>query len=196
MIDNHTPALGPRFEGAFLLASKLHARQIRKTNGVPYLSHLLSVTALVLQDGGNEDEAIAALLHDAPEDQGGEETLALIREQFGANVAQIVEECSDTFAVPKPPWRARKQAHIIRLKSASPSIHRVMLADKLHNSRALLRQLRLDGQAAWGNFKGGKRGTLWYLQTMRQVLGEHNQGYLWEEFGRTLEEIERLTEKD
>jgi (p)ppGpp synthase/HD superfamily hydrolase len=192
MTELKQPLLGKRFEEAFLLANRLHAEQKRKTSGAPYMSHLLSVTALVLQDGGGEDEAIAALLHDAAEDQGGEETLALIQEKFGEKIAQIVEDCSDTFEIPKPPWKGRKEAHIARIRKASPPSIRVILADKLHNARALLRELRTQGEAVWDSFTGNKEGTLWYYRTLHNTLGETNQGYLWAEFGHVLEQIEQL----
>lgn len=192
MSNNDSPRLGKRFEEALILANQLHAGQIRKWSNIPYIAHLLSTAALVLQDGGDEDEAIAALLHDAVEDQGGEKTLALIRDKFGERIAKIVDECSDTDTIPKPPWRKRKEEHIARLQKASQSTHRVMLADKLQNARALLKSLRTHGEAAWDVFRGGKDGLLWYYRTTYEVLGKTNQDYLWQEFGRVLEEIERL----
>jgi (p)ppGpp synthase/HD superfamily hydrolase len=192
MPETSSTVLGARFEEAFLLANRLHTGHTRKAGEFPYVSHLLSVAALVLQDGGDEDEAIAALLHDAAEDQGGEETLALIGEKFGRKIAEIVEECSDTFEIPKPPWKERKEAHVAHLARASTSAHRVVLADKLHNARALLRELRARGEATWDLFKGGKEGMLWYFHAIHEVLGETNKGYLWEEFGRVIEEIERI----
>lgn len=188
------PPLGERFEEAFLLANRLHAEQKRKISGAPYMSHLLSVAALVLQDGGDEDEAIAALLHDAVEDQGGEEILEIIRERFGEKVAQIVEDCSDTLVIPKLPWRDRKETHIARIKNASPQSIRVVLADKLHNARALLRELRTQGEPVWDSFNGKKEGTLWYYRTLHNTLGETNKGYLWTEFSRVFEQIEQLAE--
>lgn len=196
MATNDPSSFGRRFEEAFALANQLHQGHVRKASESPYISHLMSVTALVLQDGGDEDEAIAALLHDAVEDQGGEKTLALIREKFGDTVAEIVYECSDAFTTPKPPWQERKEEHLERLKKASPSAHRVMLADKLHNARAILREFREKGETAWELSKGGKEGMLWYFRTIYELLGETNQGYLWQEFGRVIEEIERITGVD
>jgi (p)ppGpp synthase/HD superfamily hydrolase len=192
MTKNDSPPFSRRFEEAFALANRLHQGHVRKASEIPYISHLLSVTALVLQDGGDEDEAIAALLHDAVEDQGGEQTLALIREKFGDRVAEIVYACSDAFTIPKPPWQERKEEHIKRLTSASPSTCRVMLADKLHNARAILREFREKGEKAWELSKGGKEGMLWYFHTIHEVLGETNKGYLWQELGRVIEELERL----
>jgi (p)ppGpp synthase/HD superfamily hydrolase len=192
MTKTDHPLLGKRFEEAFLFANRLHAEQKRKASGAPYLSHLLSVAALVLQDGGDEDEAVAALLHDAAEDQGGEETLETIRERFGEKVASIVVDCSDTFETPKPPWKGRKEAYIARIQNFSPQSIRVIQADKLHNARALLRELRNQGEVIWDSFNGKKEGTLWYNRTLHNILGETNQGYLWLEFGRVLEQIEQL----
>src|SRR5258708_3217219 len=113
--DEPTVILGDRFVAAVTLAVELHARQARKGNGLPYVSHPLAVASLVLEHGGDEDQAIAALLHDGPEDQGGEATLMRNREQFGERVAGIVDACSDTLVSPKPPWRARKEAFLARL---------------------------------------------------------------------------------
>lgn len=106
------PLLTPRFSAAFEFARAAHSRQVRKGSGTPYLAHLMSVAALVLEHGGDEETAIAALLHDVAEDQGGEEALAEIERRFGGRVAAIVAECSDTFETPKPPWRERKEAYL------------------------------------------------------------------------------------
>lgn len=195
MSSTDDPILTERFEEALQFAARLHQAQIRKTSEAPYISHLMSVSALVLQDGGSEDEAIAALLHDAAEDQGGEETLDLIRVLFGENVAEIVAACSDTFEFPKPPWQERKEVHIARLQQSSPSIQRVILADKLHNARSILRDLRKMGSKLWKNFKGGKRGTIWYYRTIHAMLLEKNSGYMVDELGRVLDQIEELAEK-
>jgi (p)ppGpp synthase/HD superfamily hydrolase len=129
--------LSNRFQEALLYAAKLHARQRRKRSNIPYLAHLLAVTALVLEDGGDEDEAIAALLHDAVEDQGGLKTLKEIDQKFGARVAHIVLEVSDSTEDPKPAWRERKEQYLASLSSASPSAIRVSLADKVHNARTI-----------------------------------------------------------
>jgi (p)ppGpp synthase/HD superfamily hydrolase len=186
--------LSARFEQAFSLASRLHAGQTRKDSPIPYIAHLLGVTALVIEDGGSEDEAIAALLHDAPEDQGGLETLATIEARFGPDVARIVAACSDTFEKPKPPWRERKQAHLARLADAEPDTCRVMLADKLYNARTLINDLHREGEAAWDKFNGGKQGTLWYYREMHALLSAKLPGELADQLGRVIEEIERLSE--
>jgi (p)ppGpp synthase/HD superfamily hydrolase len=135
------PLLGQRFQAALVQAARLHQRQVRKQSGVPYVSHLLAVCALVLEDGGSEDEAIAALLHDAVEDQGGAQTLDHIRNLFGDEVAAIVDGCSDTDQDPKPPWRERKEAYLRHLAdpATSASVLRVATADKLHNARSARR---------------------------------------------------------
>lgn len=148
----HSSLLGPRFREALTYASELHECQPRKGTEIPYLAHLLSVAALVLEDGGDEDEAIAALLHDAVEDQGGKPTLDAIRSRFGERVAHIVEACSDTDTWPKPPWRERKERYIEYLEAACPGVLRVSLADKLHNARAIVLDYRQMGDPLWSKF--------------------------------------------
>src|SRR6266705_4170467 len=130
--------LTARFEEALIFATRLHASQSRKGSAIPYIAHLLAVTALVLENGGNEDEAIAALLHDAIEDQGGAATREIIRHRFGDTVVTIVDGCTDAEVIPKPPWRPRKEAYIAQLRDASASVRLVSAADKLHNARTVL----------------------------------------------------------
>jgi GTP pyrophosphokinase len=185
-------ALSTRFQEAMVYAAQLHAGQVRKGSGTPYIAHPLAVTSLVLERGGDEDEAIGALLHDAPEDQGGEATLAEIRRRFGPAVAEIVEGCSDTMATPKPPWRARKEAFLARLPHASPSARLVSTADKLHNARTILADLRTVGDAVWDRFQGGKEGTLWYHRSLVEILRGGGSNPLAEELDRVVSEIERL----
>jgi len=182
--------LGPKFEEALLFANRIHAEQKRKDSGAPYLAHVLGVAALVLEDGGSEEEAIAALLHDAAEDQGGEEILAEIQGKFGEKVSQIVRECSDTLISPKPPWKRRKEYHLNVLKSALPETIRVMQADKVYNARNLQRSLIEHGPQTWQNFKGGREGTLWYFRQMYALLSKVRSGYLMMEFARLIEVIE------
>lgn len=149
------PILGDRFTSAVATAVELHGGQSRKGGHVPYLTHLLAVASLVLEDGGDEDEAIAGLLHDAAEDAGGRETLESIRGYFGDRVALIVAACSDAMPSPgeaKPPWEERKAAYLEELRSAEPSVLRVSLADKLHNGRSLLEDLEAHGTEVWGRF--------------------------------------------
>lgn len=144
--------LGPRFEAALEYMLHVHGGQVRKGTTIPYVGHLLGVAALVLEDSGDEDEAIAALLHDAVEDGGGSERLSDIRHRYGPRVARIVSECSDTDLIPKPPWRERKEAYIAHLATASDSAIRVSLADKVHNARAIVRDHREIGDELWSRF--------------------------------------------
>src|SRR6059058_2516417 len=132
-------ALSEDFDEAFAFAAGLHRDQTRKgPAGIPYIAHLMSVAALVLEAGGSETQAIAALLHDGPEDRGGEERLADIERVFGADVAKIVSDCSDTFEHPKPPWRERKEHYIAHLAEADEDSLLVSLADKVHSARAIV----------------------------------------------------------
>lgn len=181
-----------RFEAALIYALHLHAEQKRKGTTIPYISHLLAVTALVLEDGGSEDEAIAALLHDAIEDQGGEPIRQEIRRRFGDRVLEIVNGCTDTDQTPKPPWLERKKQYLEHLRSAGPEILRVSAADKLHNARSLLSDLRRHGKAVWERFNGGRDGTLWYYRRLVQIFRECGPSFLVEELDRVVSELERL----
>ena len=193
---SETRLLSSRYEDALVYAARLHAHQIRKGTGTPYLSHLLAVSALVIQDGGSEDEAIAALLHDAVEDQGGTQTLDEIRRRFGDLVAAIVDGCTDTADHPKPPWRARKERYLAHLSLATPEVRRVSLADKLHNARSILRDLRREGDAVWRRFKGGKEGTLWYYHSLLNIFRKGGSDYMTEELARVVAEIDDLVSSD
>lgn len=188
------PLLTGRYEEAFGLAARLHANQVRKGTTIPYLSHLMAVSSLVLENGGSEDEAIAALLHDAVEDQGGQPTLAEIRRRFGQTVADIVEGCSDTDVLPKPPWRERKQAYIAHIATVPASVRLVSAADKLHNARAILDDYRNLGEAVWSRFSAGPAEILWYYQSMvaayRQADPAPNR--LVAELDRTVQELAAL----
>ena len=191
--------LTERFNEALQFAAQLHAAQVRKVSGEPYVAHLLGVCSLVLDYGGGEDEAIAALLHDAIEDQGAhwqsqwhttvdEE----IGRRFGPAVLAIVRGCTDADTMPKPPWQERKDAFLARLISASPSIRLVVAADKLHNVRSLLRDYREKGEAIWRHFKGGRGKTLWYYRAVVEVLKQSGATALVEELDRAVLELERL----
>lgn len=167
--------LTSRFEAALVFANQLHRQQMRKGSGVPYMSHLLSVAALVLEDGGSEDEAIAALLHDAVEDQGGTATRHVIYQQFGNMVCTIVDGCTEIAAIPHPPWRERKEAYLSNLCQASPAVVRVSLADKLHNARSILADYHRQGSAIWQRFKTGKPGTLWFYNSFLDIVRDKTQ---------------------
>lgn len=182
----------PRFRDALLYAAQLHATQVRKGSGTPYLAHLLAVAAIVLEHGGDEDEAIAALLHDAIEDQGGDATRQEIRRRFGPRVTQIVDECTDTDLEPKPPWRARKEAYLAHLPQASASARLVSAADKLHNARSILADYRQHGESVWQRFQGGRDGTLWYYAELARIFHEAGRLPLNDELALVVAELEQL----
>lgn len=183
--------LSPRFERALVLANRLHARQKRKGTDIPYVAHLMTVAGIVLEAGGDEEMAIAALLHDAVEDQGGKPTLRKIRSLFGKRVADIVAGCTDSDADPKPPWRQRKEDYIAHLRHASPEVRLVSAADKLHNSRAALSDYRRVGEALWPRFSGRRDGTLWYYRTLVDTFRAAGSNSVVDELGRVVAELER-----
>jgi (p)ppGpp synthase/HD superfamily hydrolase len=184
--------LSDRFEDALVYATRLHAAQRRKGSDTPYIAHLLGVTALVLEAGGDEDMAIAALLHDAVEDQGGAATREAIRVRFGERVAAIVDGCTDTDLTPKPPWQARKEAYIAHVRHAPHAVRLVSLADKIHNMRSMLFDYRQIGEALWDRFQGGKAGSLWYYRALVDAYRAAESGPLVDELDRTLTDLERL----
>ena len=187
--------LTARFAEALVFATQLHAEQTRKGTVIPYISHLLAVTSIVLENGGNEDEAIAALLHDSIEDQGGAATREEIRRRFGNAVVAIVDGCTDAEVMPKPPWRARKEAYIAHIRHASSSVLLVSAADKLHNARTVLADYRVLGDSLWTRFNGGKDGTLWYYRSVTNTLKDAGINPVVEELERVVAEIERLAAK-
>ena len=187
-------AYGARFEEALVYAASLHRDQTRKGSETPYVTHLLAVAAIVGENGGTEDEAVAALLHDAPEDRGGRERLEDIRRRFGDAVAEIVDGCTDTYEDPKPAWRPRKEAYVERVSTASPSVQLVSAADKLHNARSILADLRAVGEELWTRFTGGREGTLWYYRALVEAYAEAGSDAVVEELDRVVWEIEALTE--
>lgn len=182
--------LSDRFKDALWRATDLHSNQRRKGSGIPYIAHLLGVASLVLEYGGNEDEVIAALLHDAVEDQGGKETRQLIADVYGENVAQIVDGCTDADTLPKPPWRERKEAYIAHITSASASVLLVSACDKLYNARSILADYRTMGDEIWERFKGGKKdGTLWYYQALVTEFKKTGNHPVFDELDRTVHEL-------
>ena len=199
-IYTDTPLLSDAFDRALLLATDHHRRQLRKGTDVPYVSHLLSVAALTLEMGGSETEAVGALLHDAVEDGGGPPMLERIEREFGPDVARIVHANSDSDTEPKPPWGERKRAYIESIGHKQPDELRVSLADKLHNARAILLDYRTHGDEIWTRFKAGQgtfvrmyyRGLYDAFDARRDALGERALPAL-EEFGRTIDEIDRLS---
>ena len=184
---------GDKFEHALLYAARLHRDQLRKGTSTPYITHLLAVASIVGENGGTEEQVVAALLHDAPEDQGGEARLEEIRVQFGDGVADIVDGCTDTYETPKPPWRERKERYLAHLADASDSVRLVSSADKLHNARTVLSDYRLLGEDLWERFNGGKEGTLWYYRAIADTL--QGDGPIVGELDRTVTELENLSHK-
>ena len=162
--------LGPRFKDALELAISVHEGQVRKGTSIPYAAHLLAVCSLVLTNGGSEEQAIAALLHDALEDHPEKVSSALIEQRFGPRVMEIVTACTDTPADytggPKPPWRDRKVAYIDHIRSSGPEGSIVSLADKLDNARAIVSDYRQVGDALWSRFSAGKDEQLWYYREL------------------------------
>ena len=182
--------LTEKFQQALVLAYNLHSPQFRKDGRTPYIAHLLSVTALVLENGGNENEAIAALLHDAVEDRGGMATRQHILELFGEAVVNIIDGCTESDTTPKPPWEERKLRYIQQICHGSKSVKLISLADKLHNGRDLLAALRQEGKIVWTRFHGGKEKTLWFYNSLLSCYQDDN--YLKQEFMRIIAELEKF----
>ncbi len=178
-----------RFDCALVYASAIHRQQRRKGTEIPYVSHLLGVSSLVLEHGGDEDQAIAALLHDAAEDQGGEARLDDIRVQFGERVAEIVEHCTDSWIEPKPEWRERKEAYLASLNNKPLASLLVSLADKTHNASAIASDLRVHGHALWDRFTGGRDGSLWYYRALADIFADRLPGELSNRLSRLVSEM-------
>ena len=186
---------GEKFGEALDYAMRVHRDQRRKGTQVPYVTHLLAVAAIVGENGGKEDEVVAALLHDAPEDQGGRERLEDIRERFGDEVVGIVAGCTDTYEDPKPPWRERKEAYVAHIYHAPESVRLVSAADKLHNARAILADLRVVGDELWQRFTGGKEGTLWNYRALVTAFRAAGSNAVVEELDRVVSELEHVAGK-
>jgi (p)ppGpp synthase/HD superfamily hydrolase len=178
--------LTERFDDALRYAHRLHRAQTRKGTSTPYISHLLTVSALILEHGGNEDQAIAGLLHDAAEDQGGEDTLAEIRTTFGNTVAGIVSDCTDAWTEPKPPWRERKETYLTALPGKPALTLLVSLADKTHNAEAILFDYCDLGDDLWQRFNGGREGTRWYYNTLAGIFSQVMPGRLSDRLTRAV----------
>jgi len=187
---NRSIRLGPRFHRAFLFAAKKHAGQTRKASSIPYLAHLMGVASLVLEFGGDEDMAIAALLHDVVEDCGGEPMLREVRKRFGTRVARIVDGCTDSYSTPKPPWKERKESYIRHLKNAAAETRLVSAADKLNNIRSILSDYRAIGEQIWARFNGGRDGTLWYYRALLNEFLLSRPDRLVREFELAVRELE------
>lgn len=184
--------LSARFDRALTVASDLHRQQVRKGSDIPYISHLLGVCSLVLEYGGDEDCAIVALLHDAIEDQGSAETREKIRD-FGERVVGIVEACSETEQIPKPPWRERKEAYIAHIPNMSDEVALVSVADKVHNASSIIKDYRVVGEEIWERFKGKKEGTLWYYRALTDAFRQRKVTPIVEELTKVVEQLESLS---
>src|SRR5579864_6041490 len=185
--------LGPRFRKAFTFAADKHSGQARKASTIPYIAHLMGVASLVLEAGGDEDLAIAALLHDVVEDCGGAPMLKEVRRRFGARVAKIVDGCTDAYSIPKPPWHDRKVSYINRLKKEITETRLVSAADKLNNVRSILSDYRVIGESVWSRFNGGREGTLWYYRTLRDEFLRSKLNRITRDFDLAVRELESLT---
>lgn len=188
----------PKFLDALNYAMHLHQADLRKGTKIPYITHLLGVCALVLSDGGSEDEAIAALLHDALEDHPEETSRQLIGERFGPAVLEIVVACTDTppdySGGIKPPWRQRKTAYIEHVRKLKATEWRVPLADKLDNLRSVVADYRQIGDTVWSRFKAGKADQLWLYRSLAPAFREAGaQGFLADEFEWNVKEIQHLS---
>lgn len=185
--------LGRRFEHALLFATRKHDGQTRKGTTVPYVAHLMSVASLVLEAGGDEDLAIAALLHDVVEDCGGVPMLREIRRCFGKRVAHVVDGCTDTDLDPKPPWRQRKEDYLKHLRTADADVRLVSAADKLHNARSVLTDYRQIGGRVWERFQGKGDGTLWYYRALVTEFKRKKTNRLINELERVVTELEAVS---
>ena len=191
--------LSIRFDHALLFAAQVHRNQGRKKSGVPYISHLLGVAAIVLDYGGDEDMGIAALLHDAAEDHGGKAMLAVISQMFGPRVAKIVDGCTDSYGDEgknKPKWYPRKLRYIRRMRHEDADTRFVSAADKLYNARAILRDVRQYGDSAFGSFSAPKAKVLWYYRSLvreyRAAGVTHQLKPLLDDYDRVVTELEHL----
>jgi (p)ppGpp synthase/HD superfamily hydrolase len=185
------PTLTSRFDEAFRYAHEVHGEQVRKGNLTPYIGHLMGVSSIVLDDGGSEDEAIAALLHDAAEDHGGRARLEDIRTRFGNSVAKIVEDCTDSWDTPKRAWVERKRDYVKHAHTlAGPSL-RVSAADKVHNAYAILRDLRNTGEQVWSRFNAPADDVVAYYESLVRAFRAAGGGPLVEELERIVKGIQR-----
>ena len=191
-----TTRLGPRFLRAFVFAAEKHKGQTRKASSIPYVAHLMGVASLVLEAGGDEDLAIAALLHDVVEDCGGVPMLREVRRRFGARVAKVVDGCTDAYTDPKPPWRERKESYIARLRDEDKETRLVSAADKLNNVRSILSDYRAVGESIWSRFNGGREGTLWYYRTLRDEFLRDRPNRITRDLALAVRELECITGGD
>jgi (p)ppGpp synthase/HD superfamily hydrolase len=188
------PLYSERLIDALGVAARLHAGQRRKATDIPYLSHLLGTCSIAMDYGAGEDEAIAALLHDAIEDVQPTAGARAAVAAFGPEVLRIVEGCTDSDTHPKPPWQERKAAYIEHVADLDAPILLVSAADKLHNSRSIVSDLRRSGAETWNRFKGGREGSLWYYRALVDAFRANpaHPPELVDEMDRTVTEMESL----
>ena len=191
MPETEPPARWTALADAAALAFRIHADQLRKGTTTPYVSHLLAVAAIVLEHGGDEEQACAALLHDTIEDRGAAWE-AVIGERFGPRVAGIVRACTDADTLPKPPWRARKEAYLAHLEAGRPDALLVSAADKLHNARAIVSDLHTHGPSVFERFNAGQAGTLWYYGALAELFGRRLPGPLARELTDAVAQMRHL----
>jgi (p)ppGpp synthase/HD superfamily hydrolase len=172
-------------------AFAIHGAQVRKGANTPYIGHLMSVAGLVLEHGGDQEQAVAGLLHDAIEDCGVEQE-DLIRERFGERVARIVRACTDADIRPKPPWRARKEQYLRHLETEEPETLLISCCDKLHNARAIVSDLRTHGEAVFERFNAPKEGTLWYYDALAAVFSRRLPGAASRDLAAEVAEMQAL----
>ena len=187
-----------KYKKALDFTYKIHFKQNRKDTGIPYFTHLVSVSNNVMEEGGTTDEAIGGLLHDAVEDQGGLKTLIKIRKLFGNNVAKIVDECSDTVVAPKPPWLLRKKKYISDIKKKGQSSMFVSLCDKLHNGTCIVNDYKREGRKVWGLFKNASpKQVAWYYESLYKEFSKHLKGHkvLKDNYLMVVKEIKKAASK-
>ena len=186
-----------KYKKALDFAYKIHFDQKRTDTEIPYFTHLVSVSNNVIEDGGTTDEAIGGLLHDAVEDQGGLKTLIKIRKLFGNDVAKIVDECSDTIIVPKPPWLTRKKKYLSDIKKKGQSSMFVSLCDKLHNGTSIVNDYKRKGKKVWTRFTATPKQVAWYYEGLYKEFSKHLKGHkvLKDNYLMVVKEIKRASSK-
>ncbi|MFL2649840.1 MAG: HD domain-containing protein [Alphaproteobacteria bacterium] len=179
---------------AYVYSYKLHKKQTRKGSNIPYFTHLSSVSNLIIENNGTTTQAIAGLLHDAVEDQGGAKTLAVIKRKFGPRVAKIVDQCSDTTIKPKPPWKKRKIKYIKDIKNKSQDTLLVSLCDKYHNANCILSDYQKVGEEIWDRFTASKQETFWYYESLYKEFKKYLKNHLEliKAYKNTVDEMKRI----
>jgi (p)ppGpp synthase/HD superfamily hydrolase len=178
----------PRIDDALGFVAHAFRARVRKGTGIPYLTHLLAVMVIVAEHGGDEEQMLAALLHDYLEDIEGA-SAAEVEQRFGARVARLVEALSDSVEHPKPPWQERKQSYLDKLAGEPADLKLISAADKLHNARSLLRDHENVGEALWSRFTASREQTLWYYESVCVALGTGWQHPLLDELERTVAQL-------